>query len=305
MTDTPSSKKYQLIFALEDKKFNVTQLSQYHLSLYISNTYMKICCVNPITNQCLLLKQYRLAHEHAYERIQAIEQLYQDHPILVAKDWSAVTLCIDNQQYALIPQTLFQEQQLSDYLSFSCPIGSDAMGHFTHHSLDVTVAFAIDSRLLNWFKATYKHTSLQIMHQASSLIQGTWKYLQGKSLSKEPKTLVFVEADSLHIMVMQSNHLIYYNRFVYANFEEFLYYILIVMRNLQLDTSEHEVILGGNIKKRSRAYKKIGHYIRKLRLIKALPDLKFGRNFPKEMMATHLDVLGAQRCYSDAPRMNN
>ena len=299
MASTPSSKKYQLLFTSQDKRFDIAALSQYHLSLYISDAYLKIICVNPTTTRCLLLAVYRLAGECSYQRIQAIEQLYQDHPILANRNWPAVTLCIGNRQYTLIPQQLFQEKKIADYLNFTCPIGSNTMRYFTHSSLNVAVAFAVDPQLLNWFQMTYDYTQLCTIHQASSLIQGTWTYLRNHQPSVVPRVLVFVEASHLHITVIQKSKLIYYNRFEYTSCDELLYYVLIVIRTLKLDTSLHEVILGGDINRHSLAYKKACNYIRKLTLMSTLPYVKFGRTFPKKRMTAHLDVLSAHLCYGE------
>jgi len=247
----------------------------------------------------LLLEVYRLAHGCSYQRIQAIEQLYQDHPILADRNWSAVTLCIGNQQYTLIPEQLFQEKKIADYLDFTCPIGSNAIRHFTHASLNMTVAFAMDPQLLNWFQVTYDYAQLSTIHQASSLIQGAWTYLRNNKPSLLPKVLVFVESRHLHITVIHKSKLVYYNRFEYTSSDELLYYVLIVVRILKLDTGLHEVILGGNINKHSLAYKKACNYIRRLTLMNTLYYVKFGSAFPKKMMTAHLDVLSAHLCYKE------
>jgi Protein of unknown function (DUF3822) len=296
MADSPPSKRYQVLLAAKDKSFDAAILSQYHLSIYVSDTCLKISCVNPTTTQCLLLEAYKLSYGHSYQRIQAIEQLYQDRPLLVARDWSTVTLCISNQQYTLIPKEFFQEKNLADYLSFICPVDSAVIRHFTHSHLDMAVAFAIDPWLFNWFKATYDQPQLHTIHQASSLIQGTWAYLRDNKQGLLPSVLVFVEANHLHITVMQKSQLLYYNKFEYTNSDELLYYILIVMRTLQLDTSLHEVMLGGAITKSTPAYSKARNYIRKLTLVSTPPYLKFRSVFTKEMRHAHLDVLSTHLC---------
>lgn len=297
MADTLPSKNYQNLLAVKDKRFNVAALSQYHLSIYISDASFKVSCVNPTTTQCLLLETYSLAYGRGQRRMQAIEQLYQDHPLLVARNWSAVTLCIGNQQYTLIPKKFFQQRKLADYLDFTCPIGSNTIKHFTHSSLNLAVVFAMDPLLLNWFQGTYEQIQLHTIHQASSLIEGTLSYLRGNRPSLLPKVMVFVEAKHIHITSIQKSKLLYYNRFEYTSSDEFLHYMLIVMHTLQLDPSFHEVILGGSISKGSIAYRKARNYIRKLTLSGRPPYLKFRSIFNKEILTTHLDVLSTNLCH--------
>ncbi len=297
MKSTELGEKYQTRFLVKDKRFNTAVLSQYHLSIYINDVYVKICCVNAVTKRCLLFEEYRLVHACTHQRIQAIEQLYRDHSILSAKGWATATLCISNQKYTVIPQALFQEKTSADYLSFTCPVGSDASRHFTHSALNATVVFAIDAPLLDWFKSTYKHTKLHVIHQASCLIQGIWHYLQDKGLSKSPKVIVFIEPNNLHVTVMKKGGLTYYNRFAYTDCDELLYYILIVMRTLKLDAGLHEVILVGDIHKRSPAYKKASDYIRRLTFMQTPPHIRFGRAFSKKMRSIYLDILSAHLCH--------
>lgn len=297
MADHPSIKKYQLLFATKDKRFNITNLAQYHLAIHINDASFKVGCVNPTTTQCLLLEAYKLTYGCSDQRIQAIEQLYKDHPILVAKNWSTVTLCVGNQQYSLIPKQLFQEKKLADYLNFTCLAGTKALRHFTHSALNVALAFAIDPWLLSWFQMTYQHTQLHTIHQASSLIQGTWTYLRSNKPSLLPNVFVFIESTHLHITVIQKNQLLYYNRFEYANSDELLHYILIVIRTLKLDTSLHEVSLGGDITKSSLVYKKARNYIHKVTLMSVPPYLKFRGIFSKKMIRAHLDVLSTHLCH--------
>lgn len=297
MADNSFIKKYQLLLAVKDKRFHVDNMSQYHLSIHISEASFKVSCVHSTTTQCLFLEAYVLAYSHSYQRVQAIKQLYQDHTLLAAGGWSAVSLCIDNQQYTLVPEAFVQDKKLADYLNFTCSTRGKKIRHFTHSSLNMAVAFAIDPWLLSWFQVTYQHTQLHTIHQASSLIQGIWTYLRGNKPCLLPKVLVFVASNYLHITALQKSTLLYYNRFEYTGSDQLLYYILIVMRTLKLDTNLHEVILGGNITKSSLAYKKARNYIRKLTFISALPYLKCRSVFSKTIIRAHLDVLSAHLCH--------
>jgi Protein of unknown function (DUF3822) len=296
MAGNPSIKKYKLLCAFKGKNFNISNISQYHLSIHVSDAYFKVSCVNSVTTQCLLLETYFLIYHHAYQRVQAIKQLYQDHTLL-AGSWSTVTLCIDNQQYTLVPKELVQKKKLADYLDFTCLVSGKTTRHFTHSSLNMAVVFAVDSGLLNWFQEIYEHTQRYTIHQASSLVQGTWTYFRDNKPCLLPKVLVFVTSNYLHITVIQKNELLYYNRFEYTSSDRLLYYILVVMRTLKLDTNLHEVILGGNITKSSPAHKKARNYIRKLTFISTLPYLKYRGILPKKVMRTHLDVLSAHLCH--------
>ena len=297
MVETTTNKKYTPLLTVRDTRFDIDQLNRYHLSIQVSDQTLKVSCVEPTTRKCLLLMTYRLAHGQAQHSVSAIEHVYREHPLLATDNWAAATLCVDNQQYTLVPERLFQAEKAAVYLDFACARGDYTVQHFVHPSLNVAIAFATEPALLHWFQTTYSKTPLCTIHQANSVIEGVWHYLKGYRLGSNPKIFAFVQPMHLHITAMQRGSLLYYNRFRYANSDELLHYILIVMRALKLDAGFHEVIVGGNMTKSSLAYKKARNYIRHLSLSSRLPYLQFRHLFKRKLTAHHLDVLSAHLCH--------
>ena len=295
MQHTPSGTPYRPERSIKDRRFSSSLLAQYHLSLHISGDSFKVSCIDPVANKCLLLDTYKLSHDHGPQRIQALEKIYQDHHLLAAAGWANATLCVDNQQYTLIPERLLQQDQLEHYLALACAVGESSVQHCLHSSFNVAVIFAIEPLLLAWFQETYAPAaSLQIIHQATNLIEGAWEYLKCQKSVMTPQVFVFSSATHLHITALQKGRLLYYNRFKYNNSDEFLHYILIVMQSLKLDTNFHTVILAGSTTKNSLAYRKACNYIRNLYCCGRPPHLRFRRffsPFTKTIASAHFDVL--------------
>lgn len=291
MAATATKVKYQPIFSIKDKRLSIDHLQQYHLAISVGNTSFRVCCIDRMTNRCLLLETYKLHHGHI-EHISAIKQICQEHPLLAVKIWSTITLCIENQQYTLIPKPLFQEKNTADYLKLASSIGSNTIKYFAHPKLDIVVAFAIDSSLLRWFQTTYDQASFYTMHQASSLIEVVFSCLKAQRLVASPRIFILAESEHVHIIVIKKESLCYYNRFPYSNSDEFLQYILIVMHTLGLDPSSSELILGGNITKDSLAYRKACSYIRKVIFSDKPTYLKFSYSFKRSIVTSYFDLLG-------------
>lgn len=293
MIATSVKTSYQPILSIKDKRFSMYHLQQYYLTIGIGDTSFRICCIDQVANRCLLLEAYRLDYSSSTERISALEQLYQERPLLAASAWDTVILCIENQQYTLIPKALFQEKNTADYLKLASPIGNNTVQHFAHPQLDVVVTFAVEPYLLGWFQKTYEQARLCVMHQASSLIEGVFSYLKAERLEASPRLFVAAEAEHVHITVIKKAMLRYYNRFSYSNSDEFLQYILIVMYTLDLDPSVTKVILGGNVTKKSLAYRKACNYIPKVIFNDSPTHLKFRRAFRKSIITNYFDLLSA------------
>ncbi|MCG8340506.1 MAG: DUF3822 family protein [Cytophagales bacterium] len=295
LEETPN---YKTILSIKDKHLNMNKLHQYHLAISLDHTNLQLCCIDEVTHQCLLLEEYKLKCEVENELISAIEPLYNKHALLTVGFWSAVTLCIKNQKYTLFPTSFFQEDNVADYLKLACPVDTavEVVKYFTHPSLNMTVAFAVNQLLLDWFPQTYSRTNFKVIHQGSSFIEGIWVYMRERKLKRFPAVFVLTEPHHMHITVMQKDRLLYYNRFMYQNSDEFLNYILIVMQALKLDPNFHEVIFWGNMTKSSLAYRKAYNYIRKVALGKRPAHLQFRYNFYKTAPPTYFDILNAHLC---------
>ena len=212
------------------------------------------------------------------------------------ENWSTITLCIGNQSYALVPKQYFQEKRVKDYLNLSCFTNSSTYMYYEYPFLNVVVAFSMDSLLLSHFKAIYGKKQLYTIHQADCLLEGARRYLKSNKLSSPLMMLVSVEVNHLHIIGMQKNKLLYYNRFRYTNSNELLRYICIVIQTLKFDTRMHEISLSG-ITKDSLIHRKLCKHLRNVTLHDNLPYLKSKICFDKRVVSNHLDVLNTSICH--------
>lgn len=290
MTTHSVKTPYQPILSIKDKRFTIYQLQQYHLIISLSNTHLRICCMDQLSNRCLFLETYTLQADTIAATMQAIEQFWQAHPLLAMKAWHTITLCVENQQYTLVPKPLFQEKDAVAYLNLAATRNHHTVKHTIHHSLDLVVAFGLQPLLCDWFQTTYKKNTFYIIHQASSLIAGVSAYIKAKNLKPVPQLFVVASPTHVHITALERAKLCYYNQFAYANSDELLQYILIVMYTLGLDPGSQEIILGGHITKNSLTHRKLQNYIRKVTFSDQMPNLKFGWSFKKRLLTQYFDL---------------
>jgi len=298
MADMLAKENYKPLLAIQDKQLNIDSLHQYHLAISLGDSTLQICCIDKITHRCLLLEEYGLKGVRKSDYLGTLEELYQQHALLIAGFWSAVTICIKNQKYTLVPTQLLQEDTIANYVKVACPVdtATEVIKYFTHQPLEAAVSFAIERSILDWFQKTYSRAHLQVIHQASSFIEGVRIYIKMNKLGESPKVFVLAEPDSVHITVMHRERMLYYNRFIYQDSNEFLNYILIVIQALNLNPNWHEVIFWGIITKDSLAYRKACNYIRNITLGKRPPHLRFRYFFDKIATPAYFDIFNAHLC---------
>ncbi|WP_243456820.1 DUF3822 family protein [Polaribacter batillariae] len=175
------------------------------------------------------------------------------------QDFSSVIVIHQNNLVTLVPNEYFNKNQLASYLNFN--IKTLATDFITFDEIDsieaknVYVPYVnINNYLFNNFgEFNYKHHSTVLIDK---LIQ------QSKS---ETKTMyVNVSKTTFDIVVLENKKLLLYNSFTYTSEEDFLYYILFVAEQLQLDTNEFPLYLMGRISLNSTLYKLIYKYVKNI-----------------------------------------
>jgi hypothetical protein len=98
---------------------------------------------------------------------------------------------------------------------------------------------------------------------SSALIEGLM--IQYKNLPEEKRAFVNTRNSFIDIVIIEGKNLLYYNSFKYASKEDFIYYIIFVLEQLNLNPEETELILSGFIEKSSSLFEMVYKYVRNIR----------------------------------------
>lgn len=266
----------KILSIVQEKKFNLHKSIQYHLLITIGHGLLKIGCIECVTKTCLLLGIYEVPLDSQHpDYIKSLERLYNEDFLLIKSDWGAVTLIIANQKFAILPHLLLSKEDLPTYMHVACGVDlADEVISFTHMLAKISVVFAENVTVLNWFRQYYVNSNLQIIHQANAIIAG----VQEECASIDGTILFsWLEAQYLHIVVDKRSRLLYYNVFAYESGDDFLSYLSAVVQAVQLKRPTCMVWVGGYIEKNSLAYQRLKAYM------------------PKVTLKTHIDFLSNNR----------
>ena len=118
--------------------------------------------------------------------------------------------------------------------------------------------FAINNELKGWLSKVYPSNQPTITHQSAALIEGTMDY--AKTRTDNP-LYIYVDRFKLHIVACNSSQLIYYNQFAIKQFSDYIKYIMMVMKSLNMDQQTSQIVLWGYIGKNSPHYHEFYKYI--------------------------------------------
>jgi hypothetical protein len=79
---------------------------------------------------------------------------------------------------------------------------------------------------------------------------------------------IYAEVGSFYFVVFRGKKLYYFNRFSYETIEDFLYYILFSIEQLDIDTEQVPLYITGEVEPTALFYNKVRRYVRYIYLLK-------------------------------------
>ena len=173
------------------------------------------------------------------------------------KDFSSVLVIHQNNLSVLVPNRYFNKKELASYLNFNIKkltIDYIAFDHLEGlESKNVYIPYVNINNYLfqNFGEFEYKHHSTVLIEK-----------LLNSTNNLEKTMFVNVSKNSLDIVVLENNQLILFNTFSYNTKEDFIYYILFVAEQLNLNVNEFSLHFTGKVNLEDAIYKITYKYIK-------------------------------------------
>ena len=179
-------------------------------------------------------------------------------------DFSSVIVIHQNNLSVLVPNRYFNKKELASYLNFNIKkltIDYIAFDHLEGlESKNVYIPYVNINNYLfqNFGEFEYKHHSTVLIEK-----------LLNSTNNLEKTMFVNVSKNSLDIVVLENNQLILFNTFSYNTKEDFIYYILFVAEQLNLNVNEFSLHFTGKVNLEDAIYKITYKYIKNVYFLKS------------------------------------
>lgn len=287
--------QYQLLSRAKSDFFNVDELHNYKLALHLGISNFRVCITDTSNNRCLLIEDYQLNKSETPEQItEQLQLLYDEHHLLQAGFWNSITLSVTNQKFTLIPDSLFLEEHAKDYLATNARISNEEkVFHFKHNNSETVNIFAINQSLAAWFENAYPTKTIEIIHQTSPLIEGALHYARS-----ENKIMLFasLENNLLTLLARKKQQILFCNTFNVNAAADFLYFILYVFQELNMNPEENSVYIFGNLKHNSEYVSLLYKYIRHVNFGEKPALLSYSYQFDDIMDHNFFEVYNIHLC---------
>lgn len=258
----------------------MTKESIKDLSIQVKLNGLSFCIFDSSTNSVLQIVSLDFEHKLTPNAVllRLKEELVTN--TIFSEDFNSVHLIHFNELSTLVPKSLFNEANAADYLKFNSKIlKTDYIAHDVleaDNMVNVYVPYInINNYIFETFGAfTYKHASTVFIDTLSST-----KY-------NDQYIFINVEHNAMQLSVIIDNDLKLYNFFEFLTPEDFIYYILFVVEQLQLNPETINLCLSGIIDKDDDLYNIAYKYIRHVGFVTnsppklaTKPDTDFHKHF--------------------------
>ena len=245
-----------------NKDLTATENSYHKLSIQVSLNGLSFCILDTIANSLALSHSLPFKREVSpFDLHREIKQSFRDEGVLDFS-FSEVIAIHRNALFSLVPQPLFDEEQLPNYLKYNAKIlGTDHLDYDVLEGLEMANVYVPFTNVNNFIfdlfgEFEFKHSGtvlLETLNKLPSSRQGSICYLH-------------LAESQMDLAVFASKKLAFYNSFAISSAEDVLYYLLFSLEQLNLDPQSLKLRLLGEITEEDRIYEFCTEYFENVSL---------------------------------------
>ena len=237
-------------FSKIDQSFSEHNLPDYDLVLQVNERSCAYSIFDHGNNRFIALESYGAPLPGVIGRNQWLE-----------KPLKSVSVIVENNRSALIPSVLFEESAKHTFLNFSVEPEFDEKVLFDRLTrLEIVNVFGVNNTLHDQIVRYFREA--KICHVSSLLIESLW--MNFKNLITDKRIFLFVREEAFNMLIFEKKQLLYSNAFHFRAPEDFVYFVIFVMEQFNLNPEEIPVTLLGNIYTKTPHFDLIFKYIRNI-----------------------------------------
>jgi hypothetical protein len=243
---------------LNNNSITLNKTKDITLSIQFSLDGFSFCTSN--SEEKLLFKQFNFNNSlnSAEELLNEIKNIFNTDSDLQT-EFSKLEVIHQNNLSTLVPNIYFDENALSEYLKYNIKtLKTDFITFDDILELEAKNVYIPYVNINNYLFQNFGEFEYQ--HHISVLVK---KLLLVHS-SKEKEMYVNVHKTTFDIIILEQKKLIFTNTFTYNSKEDFLYYLLFVAEQNQLEPATFKLNLLGDISIKTELYKITYKYIKNI-----------------------------------------
>lgn len=263
-------------FAYIDETLDINTSQSYELSIQLSLNGLSFCLLDTVRSKYIALIHKELEKYDSFNTYLDLLENIIENDELLNQQYKKVKLVWLSTKNTLIPANLFSTENLRYYFEFNQILNDLDEIHYNELKYAQAYSvFTIPNQIATIFTRTYP--KIKFFNQQSVSIESALY----NTHSSDFKAFLNIENDFFDLIITQKGNLILYNNFPYQSENDILYYLIYSFEKLNIQIDKIELILNGNIDKKSSAYLKLNEFIRNIRFDKHSDEHSFSYTFKK------------------------
>ena len=259
---TELSNKITATISFIDEAFDKAKAMGYQLVLQIGVEGVQLAVKEIQRNKYIALESYRFTDIYSFDTVVDLWNVLSGESSLVPVKYKAVTCLVVNNQSTIVPSPLFEDSKKGMYLKFNTAVQEDDLIVVDDiKNLDAKNVFALPLALKT--KLASQFSGLVYHHCSTVLLESL--LAQSKNLGAK-KLFVHIYSSHFEAIVTEGKNLVFYNTFNFLTPEDFIYYLVFVYEQLQLNPETFEATFIGEVEKGSELYILAQKYIRNIKM---------------------------------------
>jgi len=252
----------------KSKHTNLTSTNK-SLSIQFSLDGFSFCIRDISSKEIISFTSYEFDRTLATPELllEKVSSIFIDDKTLQS-DFKEINVIHQNNLSTIVPSEYFDPKELKNYLGYNIKtLANDYITHDDFTKLDAKNIYIPFVNLNNYLFQNFG--SFEYKHHSTILID---KLLDHSKHNLHQVFYVNVYKNHINIIITQGDKLILYNSFDYQTEVDFIYYILFVAEQLEMNPDEFPLVFLGDIDNESTYYDITYKYVRNVDFIKTTSD---------------------------------
>lgn len=249
---------------LRDQHFESHQAASCDLLIQLTPFQINYAIVDQRDRSIQVLSRFNYPTSHnAEDIIERLDVMAQTRPELNLP-FAKTKISLQNQTYTFIPTTLFDPSLVGDYAKFMQNPSHQTQPLIVHElpAMDIQNVSIIHESLQKGLEARFNN--LLVVNQASPFLIGLNKQITNQ---QDCILAIHVQAEAVEFAFFEKGALQFYNLFECMNPDELNYFLLQVIKELDLSSAPCNALIAGDIKQGDPNYIRIEKYFKEIRTI--------------------------------------
>ncbi|WP_339629613.1 DUF3822 family protein [uncultured Maribacter sp.] len=230
------------------------------LSIQVSLNGLSFCVADTVLQKLLFSDNVDFIEEkNPMVVLDELKKLFQEHQLNTIQ-FDEVVVVHRNTLFGLVPKSLFNADHLLEYLKLNAKVlASDVLSYDIVENHELVNVYVPYMNINNYIYELFGEFTY--MHNGTVILQSL---MNNQNQNNETICYVHINKNQLDITVLDQRKLLLYNSFLYDTKEDFAYYLLFVLEQLELDPKTAVVKLFGSIEEDDPIFQLCFSYIQNI-----------------------------------------